>query len=151
MTRLVVLQSNPSVLCPAALPPLLELGASPAAEGRLVSDNGLGGFETRTVVDGELGHGKRSGVGDAVNAGGGVENFDVLSNSNKWLMEIFNACRNREHPILTVNVPDILILVKGHRLINHMLYNEPRNLLHHRVGLGDAAISTLAILMHTSK
>ena len=31
MVRSVVLQSNPSVLCPAALPSLLELGASPAA------------------------------------------------------------------------------------------------------------------------
>ena len=31
MVRLVVLQSKPSVLWPAALPPLFEFGASPAA------------------------------------------------------------------------------------------------------------------------
>ena len=34
MVRSVVLQSKPSVLCPAGLPSLFELAASPAAETR---------------------------------------------------------------------------------------------------------------------
>ena len=81
-----MLQSKPSVLWPAAFPPLLELGASPAA----VSDEYVSMKQPRTklessptVVDGELGHHQRSRVRDAVYPGRGVENLDVLHRSNE--------------------------------------------------------------------
>jgi hypothetical protein len=78
IVRSCVLQSKPSVLCPAAKPLLALFALSPSAargskaDDRTPRDGGL------TVIDDEIGHDQGRRVRHAVASRRGVENTDVL-------------------------------------------------------------------------
>ena len=142
MTKFVVLQSNPSVLWPAASPPLAELGLSPRA-GESACQSSVkpyGSCEWHTVIDGKLGHSQSCWVRHAVRPRRWIENFDILE---VICMSINHNFDKGKKP--TWKVPEILILSQSTTLsllgrIKHL------HVLHHRCWLRDSTIATLTIL-----